>query len=408
MRTIYFDCNATTFMPALAKDALMRWTDSGNPSSNNMVSAPAVTMLDQFRSYLIDLCRIDHESWDVIFTSCASEANCTIISSTIQTWVATRGNARIPHIVCSSIEHSSILTHISYLVTNWLAAVTFVEPTSSGHITPASIKSCIRENTCLIICMHANNETGAINDVASIGAIAHHHNIPFHCDVVQSFGKCPTNLPLIKATSIAISPHKFGGPTGVGILIAKRQQPAIVPLIWGSQNGGLRGGTENVPGLGASFYALRLAMHDRARKNERMCKLKNRLVWRLSQLRPIISYPNYVANSEQVTNAIVLLSMPNAHYLCNTLLISVVNKSAAQPVCNVELKKELQAMNVVVGIGSACNTKSKKASHVVQAMGADRWIKAGVMRLSLGDRTQKIEIDRFVQIFNIVLTKCMV
>jgi cysteine desulfurase len=254
--------------------------------------------------------------------------------------------------------------------------------------------------------MHANNETGAINDIASIGAAAHRHNVPFHCDTVQMFGKHPLDPVRCGVDSFCISFHKLQGPPGVGALVIKQELISgwrVHPYIFGSQNAGLRGGTENLPGIGAAFAATKLTFIGRKEKNEQLLALKRYIVNELNMRMPARSYTQYLASSRGRVSTpeveLVFLCGANpAEYLPNTILLSVV-KHTEPFICNSKLKQALEASGVVVSIGSACNTDSPKASHVLYAMGCDDLIRKGTLRITLGDQTTAAEAKQFVQTF---------
>ena len=393
---IYLDNNATTLMPAEVCQELLNWCNRGNPSSGYASAVAARKMMDSFRNYLLDLCGCRGE-YVVIFTSGASESNATILRGVVDSYEEVTG--RVPHLVVSAVEHKSIIEAAHSMQKRHHARVTFVAPTPLGHIRPEDVAAAIEPDTCLVCVMHANNETGAINNIRAIGTIAHKNNIPFHCDTVQSFGKHPIQPLVENVDSFSISFHKLGGPPGIGALVVRRkflEGYKLSPLIFGTQNGGLRGGTENLPGIGAAFAACRIAMQDRAAKNKRLGQLKSLLVTQLATKLPVRSYADYLKSPGNQSLQIVVISGTDG-YLCNTIMLSVVKRP--EPICNVKLKKALEQNGVVVSIGSACNTLSPKASHVVEAMGMDQFVRKGVLRISLGDDNTKDEILKFVEIF---------
>lgn len=286
-----------------------------------------------------------------------------------------------------------------------LAQCTFVVPTPSGHIFPADVAKAIKTNTCLVCVMHANNETGAINDIAEIGALAHAQNIPFHCDTVQTFGKTPIHPITCNVDSFCISFHKFGGPPGVGALVIKSALISgykISPMIFGSQMMGLRGGTENIPGIGAALIATQLTMNAREEKNMIISSLRALLYEELCKTFLVRSYSDYLKRQLTSGLEIILLSKPTQYYSPGVLLLSVVNYDRI--ICNTKIKDALMQKNIIISIGSACNTASAKASHVLYAMRADDRIRRGALRISIGDCNGNYDIITFVKIFtNIIL-----
>lgn len=423
MNGVYLDNNATTPMSAKAQDALIRWCNRGNPSASYRTAIEARAMMTAVRQYIGKLCSVtvccaeDRDTGDggggnlvargqgsnykVIFTSGASEANCTILRGVVESYAhACKYNVR-PHVIISAIEHKSLISMAESFAARGQIDLTLVPPTSSGHITPAQVSAAITPRTCLIAVMHANNETGAINDVAAIGKIAHSGGIAFHCDTVQTFGKDPIQPLACGIDSFCISFHKFGGPPGIGALIVKQELLKgykIAPLIFGTQNEGLRGGTENLPGIGASAVALVETMRNRQQKNAGLAALKKQLLDALSNIYSTLPYYKYDPSANW--SGIVFFS-GMAGYLNNTVLLSVV----ANKVCNVEIKNNLEKAGIIVSIGSACNTASKTASHVLYAMGADERIRRGALRISLGDNNTAGDIRAFIREFVLATKK---
>jgi cysteine desulfurase len=403
---IYLDNNATTFMPQSVINEMIKWCNVGNPSAGYSSAAKARQMMDQMREYIYALTTLT----DVIFTSGASEANAMIVNSVVsrQRMVNSMQGNELPHIIMSSIEHKSLIELAESYEERKLAVVTLVQPSQSGHIRPEDVEAAIRSNTCMICVMSANNETGAINDIDELAKIAVRRGIWLHTDSVQSFGK----YPVCGADSMCISFHKLHGPPGVGVLCYRKEKLTLTPLVFGTQNNGLRGGTENVPGIGAAFAALRLTMTKRDEKNQRMFMLKGWIMRELGKHFTCLTYTAYAKRMKDTTYnrdsglklekiekvEIVFLSQATKYYLPNTLMLSVVKHT--QPLaCNVEIKNKLLARGIVVSVGSACNTASPKASHVLYAMVADNLIRKGALRISLGDETSNKDVKVFVAEF---------
>jgi cysteine desulfurase len=423
---IYLDNNSTTIMPASVKVAMLEWCNRGNPSSSYASAREARAMMREFRKYIGTLCEIDpccpedrdvppgankHRRQDpsqykIIFTSGASEANCTALHGVVTAYAeATSG---IPHIILSAVEHKSLLDMANSYESRGLATVTLVRPTVSGHVRPEDVEAAILPSTCIICVMHANNETGAINDIRAIGRIAHKHNVPFHCDTVQTFGKFPINPVKNNVDSFCISFHKLHGPPGVGALVIKQQLLLgynFQPIIFGTQNEGYRGGTENLPGIGAAAAATKYTMAGRAGKNLSVGKIKQFIMKELSSRAPTRSYAEYMGRPKVPQPELEIVYLSGAdNYLPNTILLSVVKRS--QPlICNGKLKADLEDRGIVVSVGSACNTASASASHVLYAMGADELIRKGTLRISLGDETTLDDAKKFVKEFLMIIQK---
>jgi cysteine desulfurase len=416
---IYLDNNATTTMPKCVMKAMLSWCNMGNPSAGYATARESRAMMEKFRKRIGELCAIDTccpedrdvqnvdtskcdpAKYKVIFTSGASEANSTIINGAVAAYADARN--LIPHLVISAIEHKGLISTARSIEERGQCTITYVQPTLSGHILARDVAAAIKPTTCLVCVMHANNETGAINDVAAIGAAAHSRGVPFHCDVVQTFGKFPIRPLSAGIDSFCVSFHKFHGPPGIGLWCVKQKFLLgwkIPPLIFGSQNEGYRGGTENLPGIGASYEAIRYNFHSREEKNGRIAALKNLLTTELGKIFPMQTYTEYCTDGPHAGLELVVFSVgDNQKYLFNTILLSVV-KLRGEFICNVKIKNSLEAQGIVVSVGSACNTASAKASHVLYAMGADKYIRKGTLRISLGDDNTEEEIHTFVKAFN--------
>jgi len=244
--------------------------------------------------------------------------------------------------------------------------------------------------------MHANNETGAVNDVLAIQDIARKHNVAFYSDAAQTFGK---HLP-VSLDAFCVSFHKAHGVPGVGALLIDKQllsDNQLPAMIYGTQNKGMRGGTENIPGLYACWVAFDTLRVDLPSRIQHMARCKDRLICALGNLNgwPPMSYSVYLQKKPEVAIVFFFTYDRAIEYLCNTLLISFVRQQAPF-VCNVNIKKELCERGYIVSVGSACNTSSKKASHVLEAMNADAAIKRGTLRISLCFETTKKQIDGFI------------
>jgi cysteine desulfurase len=414
---VYFDNNATTLVCPLAKKVHMSWISCYNASSDSKIAKPAKAMLEKAQDILLAHCQVSSATHTAIFTSGATESNCLIIKSCVRAFKKKRLEKGVdikPHIVASATEHHSIMECLEDLVASGDIEVTYVRPTIYGNILPKDVEKAIKFNTCLITIMFANNEVPVINNLEEIGKIAHASKIPVHSDCVQIFGKYKIDMNKHNIDALSASAHKFYGPKGVGVLIINKaliEGYHLKAEIHGSQQYGLRGGTENIAGIASFMGALKYAFTNRKQKNEKLRKLQYTIIEKLKAIYDIGQYENYVndgtGNNERKTLEIVLLGPPEdkkEFILPNTVLLAVA-KNKGKPFCNVELKKALDAKNFVVSIGSACLTNSDKASHVLTAIGAPPVIKRGVIRISFGDSNTIEEINRFVKILKICIDK---
>jgi cysteine desulfurase len=445
-KVVYLDNNSTTAMCKQARDVHQRWNEKcENPSSSSRIAKPSKKLIADAKEYILNHCEVSDDpatGYTVLFTGGATESNAFILRSTVDAWLLNRKSR--PHLIISAVEHSSMIKCAAALVKQGRATLTVIEPTVEGVVPVPAIVNAITDDTCLVSVMFANNETGAINSVKAIGRVCHDRNVPYHCDAVQGFGKYQIDLAKNNIDAMSASFHKLCGPRGLGLMIISNgliTGYGLEAQVNGSQQEGLRGGTENVPAIAAGMTALKCAFQNRLEKNTRLYTLKKSIVDKLGAIYPVGEYTKYVqrGNLEEVETAfdddtmegftgdgvvelmreirggdnnasgfapveIVFLgpSVDEIHRsLPNTLLLAVAKNrlDAKGEFCNVKLRDALDRRGVVVSISSACNTESDKASHVLSAIRAPRVIKQGVIRVSMGDSTTAADIRQFIEAF---------
>ena len=409
---IYLDHNATGIpVPDEVLKEIAKWTKNGfNPSTDSKYAKDAKELIEKAKSDILARCGVSSLTHKIIFTSGATESNCFIIRACVTAFAKKiKSKDLIPHIVVSSVEHTSIIECVNKLVEAKEAEATFVRPTIIGNINPKDVEAAIRPTTCIVCVMFANNEIPVINNVRAIAEITRKKQVAYHCDCVQVFGKFPIKVAEFGLDSISASAHKFCGPKGIGISIISNQlieEYGLVGEINGTQQNGLRGGTENVPGIGGTLVAYELAHKNRDKKNTHLLNLRRHMIELLKANFNIGKYENYALQSEQkkVQDFELLFLGPQDERFCllNTLLLAFC-KNTRRPFCNIELKRALDAKSIIVSIGSACNTSSSHASHTLVAIGAPQVVKQGVIRVSMGDSNTKEEVEKFVA----ELVKCV-
>lgn len=409
----YFDNNATTIKPKEVIDEVVKWMNMGNPSANYFSAKRCQNLIQTFRDYIAkvggfkvsfnDTKNINSQHYRIIFTSCASESNALIIRSVVDSYIFNTGT--IPHIISSQIEHKSILETLKQLESEGRTTVTLIPPNAQGFISHIDIEKELRPNTALCSIMAANNETGAIMDIKKISLTCHKHNVPFHSDAVQIFGKYPIRPVADNIDAYSVSFHKLHGPIGTGMLVVKEEFLRGYKLkgqIGGTQNEYMRGGTMNVSGLAGAFEGMKLTIPGRLRKNEAMRDIKRNVIAGISSRIPSKMYREYLQEKLQRGNKpameVIFMSTAEKFFLPNTLLLSVVKRTKPD-MCNVKLKSFLCDHGIIVSVGSACNTSSENASHVLTAMDADPLIKRGTIRVSFGDETTIEQSNIFIQEF---------
>jgi cysteine desulfurase len=399
---IYLDNNATTETCRPSIEATIKWLrEPINPSSDSKYGKDASKMLADGCKYIQTHCSA--KNYSVIYTSGASESNSLIIRSTVEAYLKYKKIK--PHLITSLTEHKSILKTCDSLRQLGVLDITYVSPGISGCIPVSLIKDAVKSNTCMITIMAANNELGCINNLKAIGLFAHEKKIPFHSDFVQVFGKFKYNLPEHNIDAVSVSFHKLYGPTGCGLLIVNNDLIngyGLDSQIAGTQQNGLRGGTQNVPAIAGSLAAMKYTFKDRKKKNDKLYKFRQFIIDEIGKKFDIGDYKNYadIAAPDNVKpfEIVFLGQMDKKLALPNTILISIAKNTGAS-FCNVNLKKALDKSGIIVSIGSACNTLSTNASHVLNAIKAPAVIKKGVIRVSLCDTSTKKDIQHFLDIF---------
>lgn len=370
MQEIYLDNNATAKCSNEVLDAMLPYLKDvfGNPSSTYAFGKDVREKVNEARSNVAKMLKAKSE--EIIFTSCASESNVTAIMN------AVRNNPIKKHIITTSIEHASIMETMKYLEETGYE-VTYLKVNQLGHIDLEELESSIREDTCLIAVMMANNELGNIYPIKRIGEIAKKHNILFHCDAVQAVGKIDINVNEMGMDTLSLSGHKIHAPKGIGVLYVKEGTP-FTPLIFGHQESNRRGGTENVPYIIGLGKAAQLIMDD-LDGNEKVKELRD-----------------YMENKirENIEDIHIYGDLENR--MPNTSSIAFGGVSAD------ELMLMLESFGILVSTGSACNSEIAEPSHVLVACGADL-DNYSPIRISLSKYNTKNEIDSFVRsLVNIV------
>jgi cysteine desulfurase len=364
MARLYLDYNASTPIDPDAAAAMhpLLAEGYGNPSSGHWAAAPARAALEIARSQVAALlgCAAD----EIVFTSGGSEANN----------LALKGICPAPHdgpthIITSAIEHPAILEPCRHLA-RLGAMVTNVPVDGTGLVDPDGVRRAITRETKLISVMHANNETGTIQPVAEIAAIAHDHGIPFHTDAAQSVGKIATRIDQLGADMLSVAGHKVYAPKGVGALYVRRGV-GLEPLIHGAgHEAGRRAGTESAllaAGLGRACEVAKTWIDSPA------IQALRDLLW--DQLQADFG------------NRVVLNGHPTRR-LPNTLNVSFVGQVGADI---------LAAMpDVAASTGSACHAGQVTLSPVLQAMKVAPDIGMGAIRFSLGRHTTEGELDELI------------
>lgn len=369
------DHAATTPPRPEALEVLERWIGSANASARHLPGQAARRAVEHAREQAATA--LGCSPHDVIFTSGGTEADNLAIKGIV--WAArARADGRPVHVVTTAVEHSAVLEPARWLAARGEIELDVVAPMTDGRVDVDDVLARVRDGsdgrapTVLVSVMGANNEIGAINDVARLGAALRARGVAFHVDAVQCVATLDVSLAGWDADALAVSAHKVGGPQGVGVAVLRRGL-AIEPVTHGGgQDRGLRSGTFAVGLIAACGVALERAVTERAALRERLGELSGRLA---AGLAPVEG----VRRSGPAAAADRLAS--HVH-----VTIDGVDGEA--------LALGLDAAGVSASAGSACSSGAAAASHVVDACGLD----GTPLRLSLGWSTTRAEVDHAVAV----------
>lgn len=379
---VYLDNNATTPLAPEVVNAISEVLPVfGNPSSAHGFGREARGLVEQARARVGSLLGVPPE--ELVFTSGGSESNNLVIKSIVchsGSCVFAKQQGK-PHVITSVIEHPCVLESCRCLERDG-AEVTYLPVDGTGRISPEDLQKAIRPTTKLITIMYANNETGTIQPIKELAAVAREHGVRFHTDAVQIVGKLPVNPIEDGVDFFALSGHKLNAPKGVGALWF-RDRMYVCPLITGGhQERGQRAGTENTIGIVALGVAADLAKED-VGEAERVAALRDRLQEGIVERIPDIRINGNLD-----------------HRLPNTLNVSF------RYVEGESLLMYLDFEGIAVSTGSACSSGSLEPSHVLLAMGLDHGWAHGSVRLSLGRYTTAEEIDYTIDKLQEVVERC--
>ena len=365
---IYADNAATTKMSEAAVNKMFSLINTtwGNPSSLYSVGQEAKEALEKAREEVAAI--IGARPQEIIFTSGGSEADNQAILSAAK--LGEKKGKR--HIISSAFEHHAVLHTLEKLRKEGFE-ITLLDVHSDGLVRPEEVEAAIREDTCLVTIMFANNEIGTIQPIREIGAICREKGVLFHTDAVQAIGHVPVNVVDDNIDMLSASAHKFHGPKGVGFLYVKRGILITNLIEGGAQEKGKRAGTENVPGIAAMAEALKEANEKMADNAAHMTAERDRLIAGLKEI------------SHSALNGDALKRLPGNVNFCfegiegESLLLLLDDKG-------------IQASS-----GSACTSGSLDPSHVLLAIGRVHDVAHGSLRLSIGEDITDEEVDYIIK-----------
>ena len=369
---IYLDYAATT---PINKEVLSTYTkllDStyGNPESIHAIGMEAHKLVETSRSTILDLLKLDNK-YDVVFTSGASESNNLAIKG-----VALKYQNKGKHIITTNVEHASIMNTCKQLEKLGFQ-VTYLPVDSNGCVHPKQVEQAIKDDTILVSIMCVNNEIGSINPIHDISQIVRAHHIPFHVDYVQACGKIEMDM---KDCDLAtLSAHKIHGLKGSGVLVKKASIELEPVICGGSQEKGMRGGTNNAPTNIVFAKTLRLALQSQKSNFQQISKLHDYLYENLSQIEGV------EINSPKNGSPFIL--------------------NFRTPLGSEIMMNALQAKGFLVSARSTCASNYQSASHVLLAIGLSEAQANSSIRVSMQSEVTMEQIVTFVKAVEEIIEK---
>ena len=361
---IYADNAATTKMSEVAIKAMIPYMNEiyGNPSSLHSVGQEANEALQNARERIAKL--LGCEPKEITFTSGGSEADNQAIISAAE--LGERKGKK--HIVSTAFEHHAVLHTLKKLEKEGFE-ITLLDVHENGLVTAEQVREAIRDDTCLVTVMYANNEIGTIQPIAEIGAVCREKGVLFHTDAVQAAGHLKINVKEQNIDMLSLSAHKFHGPKGIGVLYARKGILLTNLIEGGAQERGKRAGTENIPAIMGMVAALEEACAKIEENTAKLTALRDKLIAGLSEI------PHSILNGDAKQR------LPGNVNFC------------FEGIEGESLLLLLDDKGVCASSGSACTSGSLDPSHVLLAIGRVHDIAHGSLRLSLSEENTEQEID---------------
>lgn len=365
---IYVDNAATTKMSRAAIDAMLPYLDThyGNPSSLHKAGQAAAEALYRAREQISALLGCNPR--ELYFTSGGSESDNHAIMSAAA--LGLKKNKK--HIVSTAFEHHAVLHTLERLKKQGYE-ITLLDVHENGIVSAEEVKAAIREDTCLVTIMYANNEIGTIQPIAEIGEVCRKKGVLFHTDAVQAAAHIPINVERQNIDMLSLSAHKFHGPKGVGALYARRGIALTNLIEGGAQERGKRAGTENISGIVGMAAAFAEKCADMDKDTKKLSALRDRIISGL------LTIPHSILNGDANER------LPGNVSIC------------FEGIEGESLLLLLDERGIAASSGSACTSGSLEPSHVLLAIGRPHEIAHGSLRISLSAENTEKEADYIIK-----------
>ena len=375
---IYFDYSATTPVDPRVMDAMMKCLtlegNFGNAASRSHVFGwKAEEAIEEARQHVADLMHCDPR--EIVWTSGATESDNLALKG-----VAHFYQSKGKHLITSKIEHKAVLDSCRQLEREGFE-VTYLDPDEKGLIQPEEVAKAIREDTILVSLMHVNNEIGNILDLKKVGELCHANDALFHTDAVQGVGHYVFDMKELPIDFLSAAAHKFHGPKGVGFSFIRKNSGLQPSIHGGSQERGLRAGTESVHNIVGMFKALEIAYANLAFEKKKILGIKKYFIKELSKLFPNIVFNGLSGSDNGSTFTLVNVSFP-------------ISKEKASL-----LDFHLDLKGIACSKGSACQSGTGSGSHVLNAIQRAPINDWPSLRFSFSIYNSKKEVDYLIQVF---------
>ncbi len=370
MKNIYLDNAATTPIRKEVLDEMIQilTTEFGNPSSTHSIGRSAKNYLELSRKKIAKI--LNCSSQEIIFTSCATEANNLILFNAVE-------GLKVQRIISSKIEHHAVLHTLEALQKKHNIVIDFVKIKNDGSVDIEDLKLLLDQNIpTLVSLMHVNNETGNILNLELVGEICRQHQAYFHSDTVQSIGKTIFDLQKLPVDFIVASAHKFHGPKGIGFLFVRKGITILPKMFGGEQEKGLRPGTESLHNIAGMASALEYAANLLEEESAYILALKKYTIEKLETVLPGFKINGRRDNFYNILN----IQLPLSESKTSMLLF------------NLDIK------GIAVSRGSACQSGSVKPSHVLAEILPVSELNKPSLRISFSHYNNFEEIDYFIKI----------
>ena len=364
---IYADNAATTKMSEKALETMVSLIKDtyGNPSSLYEFGQKSREVLEDAREKVAKA--IGANPKEIIFTSGGSESDNQAILSAAKAGEA----AGKKHIISSAFEHHAVLHTLNKLKKEGFE-ITLLDVHENGLIDPGEVEDAIKEDTCLVTIMFANNEIGTIEPIREIGEVCKKHGVTFHTDAVQAIGHIPVNVVDDNIDMLSASAHKFHGPKGVGFLYVRKGVRLFNLIEGGAQEKGKRAGTENVPGIAAMAVALEDAVSNLENYSKIVTAKRDRLIEGISEI------------SHSALNGDAKKRLPGNVNFC------------FEGIEGESILLLLDDKGIAASSGSACTSGSLDPSHVLLAIGRVHDVAHGSLRLTIDESTTDEEVETII------------